>query len=72
VVGPTELTGPVIADGVAATDAPAKASAIVETRTPRPRNLWMVPPLLRVVTAEIPATGEEDARRLVKVLFGLG
>jgi hypothetical protein len=32
----------------------------------------MVPPLLRVVTAEIPATGEEDARRLVKVLFGLG
>ena len=72
VVGPTEVTGPVIADGVAAAAAPAKVSATVETRTAIPRNLWMLPPFVRVVTAEVPACRKDSARRLERFCSGVG
>jgi hypothetical protein len=72
VVGPTEVTGPVIADGVAAAAAPASVSATVETRTEIPSNRWMrmVAPFVRVVTAEVPAPGKDGARRLERFCSG--
>jgi hypothetical protein len=70
VVGPTEVTGPVIADGAAAAAAPANASAIADVRTAMPSDLWMLSPFVRVGHAEIPGRSKDGARRLERFCSG--